>query len=207
MSSKHDLKFPPLFKAALCALILALAVSWLTAAGPAQQLPENILRLHVVANSDSEGDQALKLLVRDAVLTEAARWCREADDLYSANAAICTHLEGIANAARRTVEENGFTDTVTASVTDEFFTTRKYEGFTLPAGRYRTLRVVIGEGEGHNWWCVVFPALCLPAAGDEDVMALLPEEQRGLVEDNGVQVRFKFIEVYEEIKNWLAGRG
>lgn len=205
MSSKSNLKSPPLFKAALCALALTLSLSWLTAAGPAQQLPENILRLHVVANSDDERDQALKLQVRDAVLTEAARWCSEAEDLYSANAALCTHLESITQAAQLTVKEKGFTDTVTATVTDEFFPTRRYGSFTLPAGRYRTLRVVIGEGEGHNWWCVVFPALCLPAARGEDVLASLPPDQRELVENHGVQVSFKFIELYEELKNWLAG--
>ena len=88
-----------LFKAAVCGLFIACALSWLAAAGPAEQLPENILRLHILANSDSEADQALKLKVRDAVLTEAARWCRGAGSLYEANAAVCTHLEGIAQAA------------------------------------------------------------------------------------------------------------
>ena len=176
-----------LFKAALCALATACALSWLTAAGPAEQLPENILRLHVVANSDSEADQSLKLKVRDA-----------------ANAAVCTHVEGITEAARGAVKENGFTDAVTVTVTDEFFHTREYEGFTLPAGRYRTLRVVIGEGSGHNWWCVVFPALCLPAAQGEDVLAELPPEQREAVRGKGLQVSFKLAELYEELKNWLA---
>ncbi len=193
-----------LFKAALCALATACALSWLTAAGPAEQLPENILRLHVVANSDSEADQSLKLKVRDAVLNEAARWCQGADSLYEANAAVCTHLEGITEAARGAVKENGFTDAVTVTVTDEFLHTREYEGFTLPAGRYRTLRVVIGEGSGHNWWCVVCPALCLPAAQGEDVLAELPPEQREAVRDKGLQVSFKLAELYEELKNWLA---
>ena len=192
-----------LFKAAVCGLFTACALSWLAAAGPAEQLPENILRLHILANSDSEADQALKLKVRDAVLTEAARWCRGAGSLYEANAAVCTHLEGIAQAAGDVVKENGFTDAVTVTVTDEFFHTRKYEDFTLPAGRYRTLRVVIGEGSGHNWWCVVFPALCLPAAGD-DVLGSLPPEQREAVKEKGLRVSFKLVELYEELKNWLA---
>ena len=196
-----------LFKSAVCALLTACSLSWLTAAGPAQQLPENILRLHVVAASDSESDQALKLKVRDAVLTEAARWCGDAESLQDASAGVCTHLESIAGAARRTVMENGRTDPVAVTVTDEFFPTRQYEQLTLPAGRYRALRVVIGEGEGHNWWCVVFPALCLPAAGEEDVLSALPPEQRELVEGKGVRVSFKLAELYEELKNWLAGGG
>lgn len=198
-------KEPILFKTALCALIIALSLSWLTAAGPAEQLPENLLRLHVVAASDSQADQALKLKVRDAVLTEAARWCEGAGTLQEASTGICTHLESITQAAQSTVNQNGFTDTVTATVTDEFFPTRSYNGFTLPAGRYRALRVVIGEGSGHNWWCIVFPALCLPAAQGEDVLSALPPEQRAVVEKQGVQVSFKLAELYEELKNWLAG--
>lgn len=194
-----------LFKSAACALIMACSLSWLTAAGPAQQLPENILRLHVLAASDSGDDQALKLLVRDAVLTEAAQWCEGAESLEDANAGVCTHLESIADAARRTVKANGRDDPVAVTVTDEFFPTRQYGQLTLPAGRYRALRVVIGEGAGHNWWCVVFPALCLPAAGEEDVLSVLPPEQRELVEGKGVRVSFKLAELYEELKNWLAG--
>lgn len=201
MNIKHDL----LCKVALCALLVSCSLSWLAAAGPAEQLPENILRLHVVASSDSEADQALKLAVRDTVLTEAARWCEGADSLQEANTGICTHLEGIAEAAQQTVNDNGFSDRVTATVTDEFFPTRRYDGFTLPAGRYRALRVVIGEGAGHNWWCVVFPALCLPAAQDEDVLSALPPDQRTVVEDSGIHVSFKLVELYEELKNWLAG--
>lgn len=202
MNVKHN----HLFKAALCALLVSCALSWLTAAGPAEQLPENILRLHVVANSDSDEDQALKLAVRDAVLTEAARWCQGAEDLQEANSSVCTHLESITQAAQQVVESRGFTDPVTATVTDEFFPTRHYDGITLPAGRYRALRVVIGEGNGHNWWCIVFPALCLPAAQEDDVMSALPQEQRGLVESQGVHVKFKVVEMYEELKNWLAGK-
>lgn len=200
MNAKHNC----LFKAAVCALLVSCALSWLCAAGPAEQLPENILRLHVVANSDSEADQALKLTVRDAVLTEAARWCQGAETLQEANAGICTHLESITDAARETAAANGSSDPVTVTVTDEFFPTRDYGGFTLPAGRYRALRVVIGEGSGRNWWCVVFPALCLPAAQDEDVLSALPPDQRSLVEGQGIHVGFKLAELYEEFKNWLA---
>lgn len=201
MPKKHDY----FFRAALCGLILACAWGWLTVAGPAEQLPENILRLHVIASSDREEDQALKLAVRDAVLEEASRWCADAGSLQEANAQVCTHLESIVNSAQHIVDESGFSDQVTATVTEEFFPTRQYEGFTLPAGRYRALRVVIGEGQGHNWWCVVFPALCLPAASGEDVLAQLPQEQREVVENREVRVSLKFLEIYEELKNWLAG--
>lgn len=196
-----------LFRCALCGLLLAASIGWLTVAGPSQQLPENVLRLHVIANSDSPGDQALKLQVRDAVLQEASRWCRDAETFQDANTLVCTHLESIMDAAQHTVKENGFTDRAVASVTEEFFPTRKYNGFTLPAGRYRALRIVIGEGSGHNWWCMVFPSLCLPAATEgEDVLAGLPESQRAVAQgQEEITVSLKLLEWYEQLKNWLQG--
>ena len=189
-----------------CGFLLAASCGWLRVAAASEQLPENILRLHVVANSDRQEDQDLKLRVRDAVLEEANRWCQGAETLEEANVQICTHLEGIRGAAENAIKANGFTDRATVQVTEEFFPTRTSENFTLPAGRYRALRVVIGEGEGHNWWCVVFPALCLPAAGEKDVLATLPENQRKVAQSPGrYQVEFKLAEWYEELKNWLAG--
>lgn len=191
-----------------CGFILAASCGWLRVAAASEQLPENILRLHVVANSDSAEDQALKLIVRDAVLQEASLWCQEASSLEEANAQVCTHLESISVAANSAIKQQGFTDIATTQVTEEFFPTRKYNTFTLPAGRYRTLRVKIGKAEGHNWWCVVFPALCLPAAGGDqkDVLAALPENQRAVAENpERYRVEFKLTELYEQLKNWLAG--
>ncbi len=195
--------------AAACGLVLAACVGWLRAAAATELLPENILRLHVVANSDSREDQALKLQVRDAVLEEAGRWCRGAGSLEEANALVCVHLEGIRQAAEETVRARGAGQTVRVQVTEMFFPTRAYEGFTLPAGRYRALRVTLGEGAGRNWWCVVFPALCLPAAGEGaggDILAALPESQRALVEEPGrYRVELKVTELYERLKEWLRG--
>ena len=203
---KKSTKMSLAFRAALCGLLVAASLSWLGIAAPMEQLPENILRLHVVANSDSEADQALKLKVRDAVLDEAGRWCAGAENLEDANFLVCTHLEGIKTAAEETVKDYGLSDSVKALVTEEYFPTRKYEGFTLPAGRYRALRVVIGEGKGHNWWCVMFPSLCLPAAGEpsEDVLAQLPKSQRQVAENpERYKVGFKLVELYEELKDWF----
>lgn len=196
-----------LARAAACGLILAASLGWLRAAGTAELLPENILRLHVVANSDSQEDQSLKLLVRDAVLEEASRWCAGAESLEAANREICTHLEGITRAAEKTLREQGRGEEVRAWVTEEFFPTREYEGFVLPAGRYRALRVSIGKGEGHNWWCVVFPGLCLPAAGEGgEPLAELPEGQRELVKNGGrYKVELKVTELYQKLREWMRG--
>lgn len=209
-SNEHRTRFirKTALRALLCGLVLAAAAGWFRAAAVTELLPENIIRLHVVANSDSQEDQALKLQVRDAVLKEAGRWCQGAGGFQQANALICTHLESILSAAQERVAREGFSQPVSVGVTEEFFPTRDYEGFTLPAGRYRTLRVTIGQGEGHNWWCVVFPALCLPAAGDGgDPLAALPEEQRELAENPGrYRVELKVVEWYEALREWVRGK-
>lgn len=197
-----------LVRSMACGFLLAACLGWLRVAGASEQLPENILRLHVTANSDSPEDQALKLAVRDAVLAEASQWCQGAENLEEANILVCTHLESITQAANDTIKANGFTDIAISQVTEEYFPTRKYDGFTLPAGRYRTLRVNIGQGAGHNWWCVVFPSLCLPAARDnqQDILTSLPESQRNVAENpQRFRVEFKLTELYEQLKNWLAG--
>ena len=170
------------------------------------QLPQNVLRLHVVANSDSPADQEVKLKVRDAVLEEAARWYGDAATMEEANFALCTHLESITQAANKALAENGSPHTARAQVTDLYFPTRDYEGFSLPAGTYRSLQVTIGAGEGKNWWCVVFPALCLPAAQDrEDVLALLPQQEQDIVSHPAeYQVEFKLVELFEELRHWLS---
>ena len=193
-------------RALACGFVVAACCGWLRVAAASEQLPENILRLHVVANSDSPEDQALKLAVRDAVLEEAARWCQDAGSLEEANFQICTHLESVMDAANAMIRASGFTDRAAAQVTEEYFSTRRYDRFTLPAGRYRTLRVDIGEARGHNWWCVVFPALCLPAAQEDDLLAELPDSQRAIAESpECFQVEFKLAELYEQLKNWLSG--
>ena len=128
--------------------------------------------------------------------------------MEEANVLLCTHLEGITLAAEDAVRREGFSDRVRAQVTEEYYPTRQYEGFTLPAGRYRSLRVTIGEGEGRNWWCVVFPALCLPAAGEGgEPLGTLPESQRELAEHAGkYRVGLKVTELYEQLREWLRGQ-
>ena len=191
------------------ALLLGAAVfllSGIWALNTQRDLADRVVRLHVLANSDTEEDQALKLLVRDAVLEEAARWYGGARTMEEASARLCTHLESIAKTAQATLREQGMGYSATAQVTEMYFPTRDYESFRLPAGRYRTLRVTLGEGAGKNWWCVVFPSLCLPAASGEEALLSLPEEQRRLVEDSQqCQVKLKAVELWEALREWLRG--
>ena len=183
----------------LCALLCGF---WL---GEEQtQLADRVIRFHVIANSDSPEDQALKLQVRDAVLEEAARWYEGAASMEEASAALCLHLESISGAARKALKAQGADYSATAQVTELYFPTRDYEGFRLPAGRYRTRRVTRGGGGGKTWWCVVFPALCLPAAPQEDALLALPEGEREIVgTPEGYAVKFKLVELWESLREWL----
>ena len=171
-----------------------------------QQLAQKLIRLHVVANSDTAEDQRVKLLVRDAVLWAAADALEEETDPEEA---LQNGLPAIEQAANETLSRLGSGDTAKVSLRRELFPTRDYETFRLPAGVYRTLRVTIGTGEGHNWWCVVFPALCLPAnAKDLEAVCAAAGFTDGeistLTEDSGeIEVEFKTLELLGKLKKIL----
>ena len=166
-----------------CALLvlaaaLTLFCSWL--GGYRECLSGKLLRLHVVANSDSDADQALKLEVRDAVLDCAAGYLENVSDVRAAEQVLGAHLAELAGAGQAVVREKGYDYAVRASLGTSHFPTKTYDGFALPAGDYRALRVTIGAGEGRNWWCVVFPTLCVSAASewqDTAVSADIPEKE------------------------------
>lgn len=203
---EHTRKRRLLGKALVCGFVLAALCSFFPFAAACGQLPRDVVRLHVVANSNGAEDQAVKLLVRDAVLEEAARWYQGAGSMEEASSQLCTHLQSIAGAARQVLGEQGVGYSATAQMTEMYFPTRDYGDFRLPAGRYRTLRVTLGEGAGKNWWCVVFPSLCLPAATQEEALLTLPEGERQVVEGGqDVQVKLKAVELWESLREWLRG--
>lgn len=205
-AKEHTRKRRLLGKALVCGFVLAALCSFFPFAAACGQLPRDVVRLHVVANSNGAEDQAVKLLVRDAVLEEAARWYQGAGSMEEASSQLCTHLQSIAGAARQVLGEQGVGYSATAQMTEMYFPTRDYGDFRLPAGRYRTLRVTLGEGAGKNWWCVVFPSLCLPAATQEEALLTFPEGERQVVEGGqGVQVKLKAVELWESLREWLRG--
>lgn len=178
---------------------LACAMLWASALGAEQDaLADQVVRLHVVANSDSESDQALKLQVRDAVLA-AATPALTGLDRQEALETLEARLPDLADAAAKVVGEEGYDYPVTVSLQEERFPTKRYEDFALPAGEYTALRVQIGSGGGHNWWCVVFPPLCM---GSVEETAQLDDRDRALVtgETEGYIVKFKAIEIWENLK-------
>ncbi len=190
------------------ALFLAFGLTLMTgvwSSASRSALAGQVVRLHVIANSDSDADQALKLQVRDAVLELATPLLEGVDSQQAAEAALLLHLDELAQAGRAVLEQAGSRDAVAVSLTDQWFPTKVYDGFSLPAGTYRALRVVIGEGKGQNWWCVVFPPLCLASVTEEVAVtaadAGLTEDQVALItgQDGGYVLKFKLIEWWEEL--------
>ncbi|MEG2053627.1 MAG: stage II sporulation protein R [Oscillospiraceae bacterium] len=156
----------------LLGLILAVMLAEFSAfAAVSDEVRRDTLRLHILANSDSEADQALKLKVRDAILKESENLFKTAFDKNNAIEIVDSSLEEIKKIATETVKKNGYNYTVQVYRTNMMFSTRYYDGFTLPAGMYDAVRVEIGSANGKNWWCVLFPPLCLGAAngGNEKI--------------------------------------
>lgn len=184
-------------------LVLSIAVSgWLGPFSAAcASLRQDTLRLHVQANSNSEEDQAIKLMVRDAVLETAQTLFAGLPDQQAALETARAHLQDFQRAAERVVREEGSNQTVRVYVTNMYFPTTAYEAFTLPAGRYDALRVELGDHAGRNWFCVLYPALCLPAAQPAEY----PEaaQQEILENSQGYEVRFAALEAVERLEEWL----
>ena len=165
------------------------------------EIRSDVLRLHILANSDSEEDQQLKLKVRDALLKAGKNIFDGSVTKENAEEKIESEREKLTEVAEKVIYENGFDYDVEITVTEEFFTTRTYENVTLPAGKYKAVRVLIGESTGKNWWCVMFPPLCIPAS-QPDINLFFNEDEIKLVEsDPKYEPRFKIIEIYESLKN------
>ena len=171
------------------------------------ELAGSVIRLHVIANSDSQQDQDLKLQVRDRILEQAASLYRPEDDVEMARQRLEDNLALLAQTGRQVVEEQGYDYPVSVELERTWFPTKTYTDFALPAGNYEALRVIIGEGEGRNWWCVVFPPLCLGSVSetvDEAAAAgSFTEGQVALItgETEGYVVKFKLMELWEGLKN------
>lgn len=188
-----------LFFAVVCACIISVT----SFAGTCRGIRSDVLRMHVIANSDSEEDQALKLRVRDAVLKEGKEIFDGSVTAADAEKLLKPAVTRLEKVAKAEIKKSGFDYPVKVIVGEEYFGTRTYENsVTLPAGRYEAVRVIIGSGEGHNWWCVMFPPMCLPAAeADASIDDVLSEEESKLVKSNPkFEVRFKIVEWIEELK-------
>ena len=188
-------------------LLLCVCLSLCGFEGRCDDLRGRVLRLHILANSDSDADQALKLKVRDAVVEASAGWLDGVKSAEDAEDVLDGRLSELVDVARETVRRAGYAYPVTAERCEMYFTTRQYGDVTLPAGRYQAVRFVIGEGEGHNWWCVLFPPLCVSAATDAATTAdVLTQEEDAIVTKPGrYVVRLKVVEWWEAVAHWFGG--
>ncbi len=200
-----------LIKLAVLIFAVAFALDLVAIAKEKRMLQDGVIRLHVVAQSDSEEDQRIKLQVRDAVVGYVEQALSHVMTVEEAKAWLQENLHGIEAAANDVLRTLGLSQRAKVTLQSEAFDVRHYDNFSLPSGVYESLRVTIGEGKGKNWWCVVFPSLCLPAAGGsvEDVAAGagFPQDLTNVLTDRqNYQVRFYILDLFGKIENFFFGR-
>ena len=183
----------------LAALAITLcAGTW--AQGRQQAISSSLVRLHIIAVSDEPEEQALKLRVRDSVLEYLTPVLENAQDSTEAREIIRRELGSIRTVAQESSEGRA----VTVTLGQEYYPTREYGSFSLPAGRYESLRITLGAGEGHNWWCVVFPPLCVSAAGQDRALDAMNGGDRALItEADGYELRFRIVELWGELMSLI----
>ena len=162
------------------------------------EIYEDTIRLHILANSDSEEDQDLKIKIRDKLLLKYGEILSKNESFEEAESNITALLCDIEKDGKEWVSQLGYDYNVKASLTTEWYETREYENFTLPCGYYTSLRIIIGDGEGKNWWCVMYPPLCMeiatePAPADDGLIDYSKEELY-LIKSGKYNVKFKILE-------------
>lgn len=184
-----------------------------------QQLSDSLIRLHVIANSDSAEDQSLKREVRDGILLFMRKELADSKDIEYTRSVIQNNLAKITSIAREIVQKHGMNYPVKTTLGNYPFPTKSYGDITLPAGNYQALRLVIGNGDGANWWCVLFPPLCfvdvthgtVPESVKEDLKDALTEEEYNIITsaeddtDIPIRIRFKIVELFEDSKMKFTG--
>lgn len=200
-------------KKIVCTLLLIAVAFYLgTVSADKQFLSENLIRLHVVADSDSKEDQAIKLRVRDAITEKLETVMKNLPDADAAKEYLRENLADLEQLANEVLRKAGNSCKATVTLAKEAFPTRQYDTFTLPAGIYDALRVTIGSGEGQNWWCVVFPRLCVSATSDglEDTAAgagFSDTLTGSLTGKKEYKVRFFLLDCFGWVENWIYGKG
>ena len=159
---------------------------------------EDTVRLHILANSDSEDDQCLKLEIRDMLLSKYGDRLSATGSKDAAVNTITEQLTDIKLDCERWIRERGYDYSVDVRLGEEWYDTREYEDFTLPAGYYTSLQIIIGDGEGKNWWCVMYPPLCMEIATEkapsDDAIIDYTKEEISLIKSGKYNVKFKILE-------------
>lgn len=190
-----------LIKSAIIAFVLTVIYSVIPFQAVCAEIPNDVFRFHILANSDSEEDQALKLKVRDKVLEKTKILFDTANSKSDAEKFVKANLETIEEIAQNEVYKNGYNYPVKAEVVNMHFDTRYYESYTLPSGMYDALRITIGNAKGHNWWCVMYPSICISTVdeGKDRAKDALSDDEYSVVTDDKVEYKFFIVELFQKI--------
>lgn len=191
------------------ALVIAIATSPFTVfAKECNKIRKEVLRLHIIPNSNAKQDQKVKLIVRDKILQIDEELFANSKNLEEAKQIAKNNTEYIRKIVLQTLKKNGFDYDAQVTVCKMFFDTREYENFTMPAGKYDAIRITLGEAKGKNWWCVLYPTLCVPAASKkQDLSDVLTASQMQMLEGKSeYELRFASVELLEKLKEWLANK-
>ena len=169
-------------------------------------ISNDVLRLHIIANSDLSVDQNVKLKVRDAVLTAMSDKFLNSKSLDDTLNIANKYKEYIKTVANNELEKYGVEYGVNVEVKKEYFNTRSYNDVTLPAGCYNSVVITLGNGVGKNWWCVMYPAICLPQVSDTELDKVLDDDEMSVISNSKYDVRFKIVEVYEKVKSFFENK-
>ncbi len=194
------------FLSSLCvAFVLLFVYAMIPFEGECRSIADNVLRVHILANSDSEEDQTLKLKVRDALLRESENMFSDVHSKEEAMLLAADNLDHFAKIAYKTLKEYGYDYTVSAQIANVCFDTRNYDDISMPSGYYDALQIKIGKAQGKNWWCVMYPSLCIGAASDlDDLENKLTDDQYNIVNSHHRYVfKFKVVEIFNSFVDWF----
>ena len=192
-------------KALISGFIISVLISFTGFFNRCECISDKIFRLHIIANSDQDFDQDLKLKVRDRILKDFGSKFKNLSDLVSAEKLTEENIENIKKSAIDEIKANGYDYPVEIYITRMYFNTRTYDDISMPAGVYDALRIVMGEGKGKNWWCVMFPPMCVSAAcGKDELGTVLNKEEIEILENKReYNFEFKILEIFFQIKNFI----
>ena len=210
----HNSKIRNIFIIMLLLILYVLFSAFSYASTISKDISESVFRLHVIANSNSEEDQNLKYIVRDALISYMNNISKDASSKEEAISIARSHKDDFYNIAIDTIKDNGFDYDVKISIGNFSFPTKKYGDISLPAGYYDALKVEIGNASGENWWCVMFPPLCfvdvssgiVPDESKDSMKENLTEEEYSIISsnDNDIKVKFKIIEMLQNVNIFTA---
>lgn len=190
-------------KILVCTFVISVLLSAVPFESTCSELQQDVLRLHILANSDSSFDQQMKLDIRDRVIETISPLYSDAQSKQDAIEITQDNLQLITDTAQSVVELYDCDYSVKAQITNMYFDTRYYDDFTMPAGMYDTLQITIGEAKGKNWWCVMYPSLCVGASSKQSMKDDLSSDEYTVITADDLEFRFKIVEYFEKISSYF----